>query len=85
MAGKKAPVRRRPLVDMRGAAEYTGFSVRQLRRWIEQRSLEIPIVKVRNRNWFDQDDLDRFIASRPRILPSTLAPELPKNPRARRK
>jgi hypothetical protein len=59
---KKAPVLRRPLMTQRQAAEYTGFSARRFRRWIDEDKLEIPVKKVRGRNYYDPDDLDRLVA-----------------------
>lgn len=70
MATKKAPVLKRPLLPMHAAAEYTGFTTRQLRRWIEERTLLIPVIKVYGRNYFDPDDLDRLVVMFPRELPA---------------
>ena len=67
---KKAPVLRRPLMTQREAAEYTGFSYRQFRRWIEEDTLPIPVVKFNNRNYFAPEDLDRFVASMHREVPA---------------
>ena len=77
MPSKKAPVLRRPLVNVTGASEYTGLSPRWFRRMIATRQLPIPVVKVNGRTYFDQDDLDRLVEAFPRILPSATAPELP--------
>ena len=84
MPGKKAPVLRRPLVDVNGAAGYTGLTARWFRRMITTRQLPIPVVKVNGRSYFDPDDLDRLVEAFPRILPSATAPELPMRQRRRR-
>ena len=68
----KAPRRQRPLFDIRGAAEYTGFSTRQFRRWIDERKLPIPLVRVNGRIYFDPDDLDRLVHSFPREIPASV-------------
>jgi hypothetical protein len=59
----KAKQRRRPLLDTRGAAEYTGFSYWQLRRWVNENSIPIPVARVRGRMYWDPDDLDRLVDS----------------------
>ena len=79
MPTKKAPVLRRPLVDVNGASEYTGLSARWFRRMIATRQLPIAVIKVNGRTYFDQDDLDRLVEAFPRILPAAVAPELPKS------
>jgi predicted DNA-binding transcriptional regulator AlpA len=66
---RKAPPLRRPLLDMKGAAAYTGFTRRQLKRWIEERTLPIPVVKVAGRNWFHQSDLDQLVDGFPTFTP----------------
>jgi hypothetical protein len=78
---KKAPVLRRPLMDVNGASKYTGLSPRWFRRMISARQLPIPVVKVNGRSFFDPDDLDRLVESFPRILPAAVAPELPRKRR----
>lgn len=70
MTRKRAPVLRRPLLAQRAAAEYTGFSYRQFRRWIEEHTLPIPVIKVGGHNYFDPDDLDRLVAGFPRVTPA---------------
>jgi hypothetical protein len=69
---RRAPVLKRPLLNVESAAAYTGFTSRQLRRWMEQRTLPIPVVKVYGRNYFDPEDLDRFIESLPRQIPADM-------------
>jgi MerR HTH family regulatory protein len=59
--GIKPPIVRRPLLDARGAAAYTGFTQRQLRRWIDEKKLPIPIVRVSGRIYFRPEDLDRLV------------------------
>ena len=81
MPSKKAPVLRRPLVDVNGAAEYTGLSPRWYRRMIATRQLPIPVIKINGRSYFDPDDLDRLVEAFPRILPAAVAPELPRKRR----
>lgn len=66
----KAPVLRRPLLDQKGASAYTGFSPRMFRRWIEEGTLPIAVVKVNGRNHYHPEDLDRLIDSFPRYTPS---------------
>ena len=60
-------VGRRPLVDARGAGEYTGLSEWTIRR--KAYAGEILSVKIGSRLLFDLDELDRFIAehTRPRL------------------
>jgi hypothetical protein len=82
---KRAPVLKRPLLTLESAAAYMGFTPRQLRRWIEQRTLTIDVVKVFGRNYFDPEDLDRFIESLPRQIPADMEAVLVTELRPKRK
>ncbi len=84
MPSKKAPVLSRPLLDQRGAAEYMGFTPRQLRRWIEERRFTVQVVKVFGRNYYHPDDLDRFVANLPRQVPAHDLIPAPPNGRRKR-
>ena len=53
------PVRRRPLLDTRGAGSYTGLGERYIRRLRSER--RIPCVRIGGRVLFDPDDLDQLI------------------------
>lgn len=68
--GRPAKRLGRPLMNMEAAARYTGFTERQLKRRLEERTLPIPVIKAFGRNYFDPDDLDKFIASLPREIPA---------------
>jgi hypothetical protein len=75
MPSRKAPVLKRPLMDLRRAAEYTGFSYWQLRRWINEKTLPIPTKPVFGRPYIHPDDLDRLVDSFPSEIhgdPATL-------------
>lgn len=52
-------MRRRPLLDTRGAGAYTGLGERYIRRLRSER--RIPCVRIGGRVLFDPDDLDRLI------------------------
>lgn len=50
---------RRPLLDINGAAEYLGVSVRHVRRLVAER--RIPYIKWGSVLHFDPDELDVWI------------------------
>jgi excisionase family DNA binding protein len=61
------------LLSVGGAAEYTGFTVRYLRRLIFER--RIAYHKDRQRVWFTREDLDAYVWSL-RVEPTTGPDEL---------
>jgi hypothetical protein len=71
MPSRKAPRLQRPLVDTAGLCAYTGIRPRQVRRWIEKRKLPVSVIKLNERNYFDLDEVDEWLASLPREIPAS--------------
>jgi hypothetical protein len=66
---RPAPVRR-PLLNHAAAAAYIGCTPRQLRRWKEEGTLQIPVVHLQGRCWYEPEEIDRWRASLPRTIPN---------------
>ncbi len=65
-SSRKAPQRKRPLVDARGVEAYAGkvCSARRIERWREERRLPFPSFKdPAGRVWYNLDDIDEYLAA----------------------
>ena len=70
--GKLAGTARRPLLNLTGAEQYSGFPAIYLTRLRRER--RIPVVKIGSKLFFEPDDLDRLIlASREEAIAGPLA------------